>query len=69
MKKVQDTIIFKYKKNRPKILTIFPHEIRRVLSDHHKKKRKTNSFEILNCEHITSGINTLKIEYLGPGSL
>ncbi len=32
-------------------------------------KKEKNSSEILNCEQITYGVNTLKIEYLGPGSL
>jgi hypothetical protein len=47
---------------------IFPCGARRALSNH-LEKGQINSSEILNCEHITYNVNTLKIEYLGPGSL
>jgi hypothetical protein len=78
MKKARDTIIFDIRRNRSQILTFvkyfFKFEtyfflcIRRPLSNHHEKRKKYSS-EILNSVHITYSVNTLKREYLGPGSL
>ncbi len=46
----------------------FSDATRRVLFNHHRKRKKYSS-KILNCRHITYSVNTSKIEYLGLRSL
>jgi len=45
----------------------FSYATRRALSNDHKKRKK-NSSEIFSSGHIAYSVNTLKTEYLGPGT-
>ncbi len=51
-----------------KFETYFSYATRRALSNHHEK-RKNHSSEIFNSGQTTYSVNTLKTEYLCPGSL